>query len=60
MWWYTPIILALERMRQENFQFEVSLGYTVGPCHKNKKKGGRGKKKKGGRKSSSKTRALQP
>jgi hypothetical protein len=24
-----PIILALRRLRQEDFEFEVSLGYTV-------------------------------
>jgi hypothetical protein len=28
VWWYTPIIPALGRLRQEDQKFEGSLGYT--------------------------------
>ena len=27
-WLFLPVILAFERLRQENFEFEVNLGYT--------------------------------
>jgi hypothetical protein len=26
-WWHTPVIPALGRLRQENHEFEASLGY---------------------------------
>lgn len=29
MWWHTPIILALGRLRQKEYEFENSLGYIV-------------------------------
>jgi hypothetical protein len=29
---YIPVILALGRLRQENFKVKVSLGYIVKPC----------------------------
>jgi predicted glycosyl hydrolase (DUF1957 family) len=35
-WWYIPVIPALGRLRQEDHQFEVNLGFTVRPCLKNK------------------------
>jgi hypothetical protein len=34
VWWYTPVIPALGRIRQENHEFEGSLVYTVRPCLK--------------------------
>lgn len=34
--WLTPVIPAFRRLRQEKCEFQVSLGYTVGQCLKNK------------------------
>jgi hypothetical protein len=31
VWWYLPVIPALGRLRQEDLQFETSLGYVVKP-----------------------------
>jgi hypothetical protein len=28
-WWFTPVILALGRLRQEDCEYKDSLGYTV-------------------------------
>jgi hypothetical protein len=28
-WWYTPIISALMRQRQEGYEFKVKLGYMA-------------------------------
>jgi hypothetical protein len=36
VWCYTPIIPALRRLKQENFEFEVSLGYVARPYLGNK------------------------
>jgi hypothetical protein len=33
-----PVIPALRRLRQEECEFQVSLGYMVRPCLKEKKK----------------------
>jgi hypothetical protein len=30
--WYTPIISALGRLRQEDREFDVILGYIIRPC----------------------------
>jgi hypothetical protein len=37
VWWYTPIILALGRLKQE-FEFGANLSHKVRPCLKNKQK----------------------
>lgn len=31
MWWLSPRILALRRLRQVDYEFQVSLGYIVIP-----------------------------
>lgn len=31
-----PVISALRRLRQEDYGFEVSMGYTLRSCHKTK------------------------
>lgn len=33
VWWHTPIILALGRLRQKDAHLEASLGYVVGAIH---------------------------
>jgi hypothetical protein len=38
VWWYTPIIPALGRLRKEDCECEASLHYIVKPCLKNKNK----------------------
>jgi hypothetical protein len=38
VWWYTHIIPALGRWRQEDHKFKANLGYIVRPCLKPKKK----------------------
>jgi hypothetical protein len=34
-WWCRPVILAVRRLRQEDWEFEASLGYTNKCCLKN-------------------------
>jgi hypothetical protein len=36
VWWYRSVILALGRLRQEDMEFEISLGYVVRSCLKTK------------------------
>jgi hypothetical protein len=38
VWWYTPVIIALRRLRQEDYKFEASMGNTARPCQKKKQK----------------------
>jgi hypothetical protein len=35
VWWYTPVIPALGRMRLKDHEIKPSLGYTVRLCVKN-------------------------
>jgi hypothetical protein len=36
VWCNTPVIQTLERLRQEDLEFEVKLGHIERPCLKNK------------------------
>jgi hypothetical protein len=56
-WWFTTVILAFGRLRQEDHKFEVSLGYIVRPYLKKKSskptmilKNTRGQRKEGSQK----------
>jgi hypothetical protein len=42
VWWYTPILPAPVRLKQEDYKFKASLGYKARPCFKNKTKQGWG------------------
>jgi hypothetical protein len=33
-WGCIPVISVLQRLRQEDYKFEASIGYTVKPCLK--------------------------
>jgi hypothetical protein len=34
VWWFTPVIPALGRLRQEAQEFQASLGFMAGACLK--------------------------
>jgi hypothetical protein len=38
VWWFRPIILALQRLRQEDSEFDIILGYTERPYLETKTK----------------------
>jgi hypothetical protein len=40
VWWYTPVIPALRKLRQEDHKFKVSLGYIERPCLEKKRDSG--------------------
>jgi hypothetical protein len=37
LWWYTPVIPALRRLKQEDYKFKASLGLTLRSYLKKKK-----------------------
>jgi hypothetical protein len=41
VWWLTPVIPALGKLRQEDYKFEASLGYISRLFQKTKKPGSR-------------------
>jgi hypothetical protein len=38
VWWQMPVVSALGRLRQEDHEFQASLGYIARPHVKKKKK----------------------
>jgi hypothetical protein len=49
-WWCIPITPTHGRLRQEDHEFDASLGYILKPCQKKEKeREGRKEKKKGKR-----------
>jgi hypothetical protein len=43
VWWHTPAIPGLGRLRQDNDECETSLGFLVRPCQKKERKGRKGR-----------------
>jgi hypothetical protein len=37
VWWFTPVLLALGRLKQEDHEFNASLGYIGRPYLRKKK-----------------------
>jgi hypothetical protein len=36
VWWLMPVVLPLQRLRQEDPEFHASVGYVARPCVKAK------------------------
>jgi hypothetical protein len=41
VWWFTPVMSALRKQRQENCKFKASLGYIVRSVSRKEKEAGR-------------------
>jgi hypothetical protein len=46
MWWHTPVLPALKRLRWDDGEFPVSQGYIMRPCLKKAKKEKKNKNRK--------------
>jgi hypothetical protein len=46
LWWFTAVIPALRRLRQEDGELQASLGYTVRPYLQKRERERRRKEKK--------------
>jgi hypothetical protein len=48
VWWFTPVIPALRRLRQDNHEFKVILGYVTRSCLKKEEEEEKGRGEEGG------------
>jgi hypothetical protein len=46
VWWCIPVVLALRKLNQEDYEFKVSLDYIARPCLKTPKPKERKRKEK--------------